>query len=165
MSTPPYGQPPYESWPQGNPASGVPYPQQYSGMPYPTSGYQPYPGPLPPGFSGGYHPSPYGVDPVSGVPFSDKSKIIAGLLQLLPGLFFGLGGIGRFYAGNTGLGIAQICVTLLGWGSFWLAICGSFLVVPILFIFVYGAAWLWFVIDGIVVLAGSPRDGMGRPLR
>jgi len=30
---------------------------------------------------------------------------------------------------------------------------------------VYGAAWLWFVVDGIVLLAGHPRDGQGRLLR
>lgn len=83
--------------------------------------------------------APYGIDPVTGIPFSDKSKLAAGLLQI----FFGGLGIGRFYLGNVGIAIAQILVT-------WLT---------------FGIGGLWPVIDGIVLLAGSPRDSQGRPLR
>jgi hypothetical protein len=101
----------------------------------------------------------YGYDPVTGQPYSDKSKTTAGLLQLLPGLILGLGGIGRLYAGNVGLGVAQIAATVVGWVSFW---CGFVLVIPF---FIFGAIWLWFVVDGIVMLAGQPADGQGRPLR
>jgi hypothetical protein len=25
--------------------------------------------------------------------------------------------------------------------------------------------WVWFVVDGIIMLAGRPVDGQGRPLR
>ena len=106
-----------------------------------------------------YPAAPYGYDAASGLPLSDKSKIIAGLLQIVPGFLFGLGGIGRLYAGNTVLGIAQIAATIIGWISFW---CGFLLVLPF---FVFGAVWLWFVIDGIVMIAGRPVDGQGRPLR
>jgi len=82
--------------------------------------------------------APYGIDPKSGLPFSDKSKIIAGLLQLLLPL-----GIGRMYAGQTGLGVAQLLVT----------------------VFTCGVGAIWPFIDGIVMLVTDPRDGNGRPLR
>jgi len=101
----------------------------------------------------------YGVDPTTGQPYSAKSKVTAGLLQLLPGFVFGLGGIGRLYAGNTTIGVVQLVATVVGWISFW---CGFFLVIPFL---IYGAIWLWFVIDGIVMLAGRPVDGQRLPLR
>ena len=83
--------------------------------------------------------APYGVDPLSGLPYSDKSKLVAGLLQI----FLGGLGIGRFYLGNAGMAIAQILVTFVTLG--------------------FGA--LWPLIDGIVLLAGQPRDRAGRPLR
>lgn len=103
---------------------------------------------------------PMGYDPVTGQPLSDKSKIVAGLLQLVPGFFIGLGGLGRLYAGHTGLGVAQLVVTALSWTAFW---CGfAFLFVPWV---LTGFAWLWFVIDGIVLMAGRPVDAYGRPLR
>lgn len=91
--------------------------------------------------------------------FSDKSKVIAGLLQLLPGFLFGLGGIGRLYAGHTSLGVIQLVATVIGWISFG---CGFLLFFPYFF---FGLIWLWFVIDGILLIAGNPVDGQGRPLR
>ena len=94
-----------------------------------------------------------------GPPLSEKNKIIAGMLQLVPGFLIGLGGVGRIYAGHRGLGTAQLIVTVLSWVSFW---CGFLLILPWL---ITGAAWLWFVIDGIVLLAGRPVDEHGRPLR
>ena len=36
---------------------------------------------------------------------------------------------------------------------------------PVGLFLIYGAIWLWFVIDGIVMLAGRPVDGQGLPLR
>jgi TM2 domain-containing membrane protein YozV len=103
--------------------------------------------------------APFGVDPVTGTPLSDKSKMVAGLLQLLPGLLLGLGGIGRLYAGHTTLGVIQLVVTAVGWISFW---CGFLLLFPF---FLFFCAWLWFVIDGIVLLAGRSSDREGRLLR
>ena len=58
-----------------------------------------------------------------------KSKLVAGLL----GIFLGGFGVHRFYLGYTGIGIAQIVVTL--------ATCG------------FGA--LWGLIEGILILVGS----------
>lgn len=92
--------------------------------------------------AGGYPmvPSaPYGVDPITGIPYSDKSKLVAGLLGILLGGF----GVGRFYMGNIGMGVAQILVT-------WLT---------------FGIGALWPLIDGIIILAGNPKDANGRPLR
>lgn len=84
--------------------------------------------------------APYGYDPKTGLPYSDKQKMIAGLLQLLLGGF----AVGRFYTGHTGLAIAQIAVV-------WLT-CG------------FGA--IWPLIDGIMLLVGDNQtDAQGRPLR
>ncbi|MEV6138869.1 TM2 domain-containing protein [Nocardia sp. NPDC051990] len=107
-----------------------PYGQHPAGYPPP-----PYPG-------GGYNPNdpeaPYGRDPF-GVPFSDKQKLTAGLLQIFLGGF----GVGRFYTGHTGIAVAQIAVT-------WLT-CG------------FGG--IWPLIDGIMMLTGKVPDSLGRPLR
>jgi hypothetical protein len=141
MTTPPLGQDPYH-----DPYQQLPSPYSPAES-YPVSPYQ-------------TNPYPYGIDPTTGQPFSDKSKIIAALLQILPGFILGLGGMGRLYAGNTALGIIQLATTLVGWLSFW---CG-FVTFGIGFVG-FGLVWLWFVIDGIIMLAGRPVDGQGRPLR
>ena len=101
--------------------------------PAPHPGTAGYPVPY-----GDYDPqAPYGRDPVSGFPYSDRSKVVAGLLQLFLPI-----GIGRLYAGHTGIGIAQLLLTLF-----------------------FGIGVIWAFIDGIVILAGRPTDGNGRPLR
>lgn len=69
-----------------------------------------------------------------------KSRIAAGLLQLFLGSF----GVGRFYLGYTGMGVAQLLVT-------WLT-CGL------------GAIWPF--IDAILILTGSvTTDAKGNPLK
>lgn len=98
----------------------------------------PTPPPLP-HLSGDDQAAPFGREPVSGRPLSDKSKVVAGLLQL----FLGWAGVGRFYTGHTGLAVAQLLVTL----------------------FTLGLGGIWGFIDGIVLLAGHPTDPHGRPLR
>jgi TM2 domain-containing membrane protein YozV len=75
---------------------------------------------------------------MTGIPFSDKQKVVAGLLQLLIPI-----GIGRFYLGHTGLGVAQLLVTFI----------------------TCGLGTLWPVIDGIMILMGNVPDVHGRPLR
>lgn len=125
-------------------ASAPPPPQQapggYPPPPFPPQ-YQPqYP---PPPAGAYYDPSaPYGRHPLTGEPLSEKSKVVAGLLQLL-GLF-GLVGIGRIYLGYTGLGIAQLVIGLLT--------CGI-------------GAIIWGIIDAIMILGDKVRDPQGRPLR
>ena len=116
--------------------SGSPPPPPGPPPPYPS--YPQYPG------AGGYYdPSaPYGRHPVTGQPYSDKSKTIAGLLQLL-GLI-GIAGIGRIYIGQTGLGVAQLIV---GWVT-----CGV-------------GAVVWGIIDAVLILTDNASDPWGRPLR
>ena len=134
---PDQSQPQYPQQPQfGQPAD--PYAQPQYGQPAPY-GQQPggYPQP-----GGGYNPNdpeaPYGRDQF-GVPFSDKQKLTAGLLQIFLGGF----GVGRFYTGHNGIAIAQIAVT-------WLT-CGL--------------GGIWPLIDGIMMLTGKVPDSLGRPLR
>lgn len=108
----------------------------------PGVGYAPVPAAYPVPMAYGYPVdpnAPYGYDPATGLPYSDKSKLVAGLLQILVGSL----GIGRFYLGDVGMGIAQLLVTL----------------------FTLGFGAIWGFIDGIVLLAGNPRDRFGRPLR
>jgi TM2 domain-containing membrane protein YozV len=94
--------------------------------------YGPTPGGAPYGSPG------YGVD-AYGQPLSDKSKLVAGLLQIFLGGF----GIGRFYLGYTTIGVLQIVVTIctLGFGA------------------------LWGFIDGIIIVVGNVKDPQGRTLR
>jgi TM2 domain-containing membrane protein YozV len=121
--------------------------------PYPAAGYGTAPA------------SPYGpvlqptFDPVTGQPYSDKSRMIAGLLQILPAVLLSLGGVGRLYAGNTNMGVIQLIATVVGWASFW---CGFVLFFP--FILWVGVV-IWFVVDGILMFTGRPVDGQGRLLK
>ncbi|MGO9507651.1 MAG: NINE protein [Mycobacterium sp.] len=119
-------------------AAGPGSPPPPPGPPPPYPSYPQYPG------AGGYYdPSaPYGRHPVTGQPYSDKSKTIAGLLQLL-GLI-GIAGIGRIYIGQTGLGVAQLIV---GWVT-----CGV-------------GAVVWGIIDAVLILTDNASDPWGRPLR
>ncbi|WP_320780189.1 TM2 domain-containing protein [Streptomyces sp. CRN 30] len=103
---------------------------QYAQQGYPQGGYPPPPGT----FTGDPH-APYGYDPF-GRPYSDKSKIVAGVLQLALGTL----GVGRFYIGHVGLGLAQLFT------------CGGF--------------GIWALIDGIIMLTSSnTTDSNGRVLR
>ena len=70
-----------------------------------------------------------------------KSKLVAGLL----GIFLGGLGVHRFYLGYTGIGIAQIVVTLV----------------------TCGVGVVWGLIEGILILAGSSitTDANGQPLK
>ena len=115
---PPYQPPPYHPPPgQFGPAGQFPppvYPYPYYGDPM----------------------APYGRDPLTGEPLSDKSKVVAGLLQLL-GLV-GILGIGRIYLGQTGFGIAQLIGGLL----IGIVTCGIGFIVPV----------IWGIIDAVLIL-------------
>ncbi|MEW2249445.1 MULTISPECIES: TM2 domain-containing protein [unclassified Streptomyces] len=79
--------------------------------------------------------APFGVDP-QGRPYSDKSKVVAGVLQLFLGGF----GAGRFYVGSTGVAIAQLLT------------CGGL--------------GFWALIDAIIFFTSNDRtDSHGRVLR
>jgi hypothetical protein len=95
----------------------------------------PHPQPPAPGLPDPH--APYGREPLTGQPYSDRSKVIAGLLQLFVPV-----GVGRLYSGHTGIGVSQLLLTLF-----------------------FGIGAIWAFIDGIVILAGRPTDSRGRPLR
>ncbi|PYE14255.1 TM2 domain-containing protein [Williamsia limnetica] len=94
---------------QGSPGYPAPYeppnPMYQAPAPYgqPTYGPSAF-GPVA-GFTGDPG-APFGRDPYTGEPLSDKSKVVAGLLQLFLGGF----GAGRFYIGSNGIAIGQLCV-------------------------------------------------------
>lgn len=125
-----------------------PPPQQPGYMPPGPQYSPPPPGAYPPPAGGGYPGAymdpmaPYGRHPVTGEPFSEKSKVVAGLLQLL-GLF-GLVGIGRIYMGYTKLGVIQLIVGIVT--------CTL-------------GAIIWGIIDAVLILTDKVRDPEGRPLR
>lgn len=126
-------QPPGYGYPH-QPGGAYPPPPGGS-YPPPPGGYPPPPGAYPPPGMTADPNAPYGYDPY-GRPYSDKSKIVAGVLQLTLGYL----GIGRFYIGHVGLGIAQLLT------------CGGF--------------GIWALIDGIMLLVGNnTTDSQGRILR
>lgn len=98
--------------------------------------------------------APHGRHPVTGLPYSDKSKTVGGLLQILLG-FAGICGVGRLYIGSVTIGLCQLL------GMFFALFMSAFLIgIP----FAIGI-WIWAFVDGIVILSGNTRDGVGRPLR
>lgn len=127
---PPHGDPVAPPPGQGYQDSG------YQQQGYQQQGYQPgYGGP---GYPQGQPGAPYGIHPGTGIPYSDKQKLVAGLLNIF------VAGVGRMYIGQVGLGVAQLLVTILT--------CGV------------GA--LWPIIDGILILTkDDARDAQGRILR
>jgi TM2 domain-containing membrane protein YozV len=137
---------------QGQPPGGWGPPPSPPG--YGPPGYGPPPGPRPfspPPVAYGHDPrAPWGVDPKTGRPFSDKQKIIAFVLQFFLGKF----GAGRFYTGHTNLAVTQLIACMLGvWVFSWFT-CG--LTAFVLF---------WPIIDAIILLATDSTDSDGRPLR
>ncbi|HEX2263641.1 MAG TPA: DUF1707 domain-containing protein [Pseudonocardiaceae bacterium] len=92
--------------------------------------------PQPPGFPTAQFVRPplYGYD--VNRPLSQKSKLAAGLLQIL--LPFG---IGRFYTGHIGMAVAQVFLSLV-----WVGI-------------------IWCIIDGVLILAQGGTDRRGLQLR
>lgn len=116
-------------------SSGGEYPPPQG--PPPQTGY-----PFPPPYPYVDPAAPFGRHPATGEPYSDKSKVVAGLLQLI-GLF-GFVGIGRMYLGEVGYGIAQLIVGLVT--------C-------------FIGAVIWGLIDAILILTDNVRDAQGRPLR
>jgi len=71
-----------------------------------------------------------------------KQRLAAGLLSILLPII-GISGIGRIYLGYTSLGVIQLIVGIL----------------------TCGIGGLWSLIDGIMILSGTPEtDSKGQPL-
>jgi TM2 domain-containing membrane protein YozV len=148
---PPHGDPVTghgDQWGQGAPPPPPGYDpgqQQYAPPPaqpgYEQPGYQ-QPGYPQPAYQQGYPQgqpgAPFGIHPGTGIPYSDKSKLAAGLLNIF------VAGVGRMYIGQVGLGVAQLLVT----------------------IFTCGIGALWPIIDGILILTkDDAKDAQGRILK
>ncbi len=127
---PGYGQPQYQQPQYQQPQYQQPQYQQGYDQGYPQAGY-------PQGQPGAQPGAPYGIHPGTGIPYSDKQKLVAGLLNIF------VAGVGRMYMGNVGLGVAQLLVT----------------------IFTCGIGALWPLIDGIIILTSDSKDAEGRILR
>jgi TM2 domain-containing membrane protein YozV len=135
VQLPPNAPPPAGAYPPGGQPQG--YPQgAYPPGAYPPGAYPP-PAALPPGtaYAG------YGVPMVDvyGRPLSDKSKVVAGVLQIALGGF----GVGRFYIGDNKTAILQIIVT----------------------VFTCGIGHIWGIVDGVLILVNGGTDAQGRILR
>lgn len=111
------------------------------GPPYGTPYGQPYLDPS----------APFGRDPYTGQPMSDKSKVAAGLLQI----FLGSLGVGRFYTGHTAIAVWMLVLTVVGW------VTAIFLVGFLLI----AAAGIWSFVDGVILLATDSTDSRGLKLR
>jgi TM2 domain-containing membrane protein YozV len=139
------GRPTGQSQPPGY---GYPNPT----VPPPPSGYPVHPGYPPPGYGYGSDPeAPYGRDPETGKPLSDKSAVAAGCLQLFVGMF----GVGRFYIGSVGIGGVQLALTFIGIA----------LSIVLIGFFILAGVAIWAFIDAIMMFTGSVTDSKGRKLR
>ncbi|TCP39215.1 TM2 domain-containing protein [Tamaricihabitans halophyticus] len=110
--------------------------------PYPAFLNPPAPAPMAPYPQQVVYPQPGGAVPGGAMPggaiqpYSDKSRLTAGLLQIL--LPFG---IGRFYTGHTGIAVGQLLTSIIAVGV------------------------IWSFIDGIILLVNGGTDKYGRPMR
>lgn len=134
----------------------------YQGLPQPGYAQPGYaaPGHPPAGYPAPGFPGGYGVDPATGLPLSDKSKIAAGLLQLFLGGF----GVGRFYLGYGTIGGVQLGIHILGWFLFFLGFL-TFGIGMLVAMVLWMGGGIWALIDAIMMFTGGVRDAQGRPLR
>jgi TM2 domain-containing membrane protein YozV len=79
------------------------------------------------------------------MPYAPKTKMAAGLLAI----FLGSLGIHNFYLGRTGVGVAQLLICVLG---------GFIIIGPFI-------AWIWAIVEAILIFTGSMKDGQGNPLQ
>jgi hypothetical protein len=110
-------------------------PGPYPAFMTPSAPYHALPPPGP--YQTAHTPSPFqfGMPPAS--PYdSERYRVAAGLMQIM--LPFG---IGRFYTGHTGMGMAQLLTSIIGVGV------------------------IWSIIDGIIILATGGTDVDGKQLR
>lgn len=160
MSYPgPYDESQQPDWAPQPPPPAYPEPYIPPAQAYPVPGYgqqpygqQPYGQPMyATGGFGGDPSAPYGRDPFTGEPLSDKSKVAAGLLQLFLGGF----GAGRFYIGSNGIAVAQLITLILGW---------LLAIILIGYLILLGLG-IWVIVDAIMIFTGSVRDSRGLKLR
>lgn len=129
----------------GNQYTAGPYPgNPYPGGQYPPQASTPWPYPgMPQGGYPGAMPNGNGPYPISPTP---HSKLAAGLLSIFLGCF----GVGNFYLGRTGRGVAQLMLTLIGFPFFFIG--------PTI-------AIIWGLIEGILILTSSTGSFWHRDAR
>jgi hypothetical protein len=135
------------SAPRGRPVS-APRTRPVSPIPYPG-----LPASAPPAAMTA--PAAASVHPLTGEPLSDRSSVVAGVLQLLLGWV----GAGRLYTGHVAIALAQLGVV---WMVAMLTVCG------VSSPEYWALGWLgltWPAVDGIILLCGGQRDSEGRRLR
>ena len=93
--------------------------------------------------------APYGRDPATGQPMSNKSRKVAGWWQIV------VPGIGRLYIGDTRIGIPMLMVNFIGVVTTSVVIGGALVI----------AVAIWGICDGINILRGQVTDSNGRKLR
>ncbi len=86
------------------------------------------------------------------IPEGRKSKVVAGILALP--MLIGVFGAHNFYLGYTGKAVAQLMLTLFG----------IILSIVIVGIFMVLAAWIWSLVDCIMIFSGSVIDANGNSL-
>ena len=120
------------------------YPPQQQQMGYVATQQPPMQGQPMQGYGQGQPAQPYGQQGmIMQQQVGSRSKIVTFLL----GFFLGVFGVHNFYLGKTGLGIAQLLITILTFGI------GAIITGP------------WALIESILALASSNfRDGDGMPL-
>ncbi len=93
--------------------------------------------------------------PITGNPadVSPKSRLTATLLCALLGALLCIFGIHRLYLGKTGTGVTQLVLGILGWLTIWMYGLG------LLF---WAAGGIWQIVDFILLLSGSMKDGNGQ---
>ncbi len=77
------------------------------------------------------------------------------LIALLLCIFLGHLGIHRFYMGHTGAGVAILALSIVGWLTACMLIGFAFLAV----------AWVWTIVDLILICTNQLRMADGTPLR
>lgn len=130
--------------PGSRPVSGT---RPVSPIPYPG-----LPASAPPVAAGTVHP----VHPFIDEPLSDRSGVVAGILQLLLGWV----GAGRLYTGHVGIALAQFGIV---WVIALLTLCIGAGTAELWVLAWLGVAWP--TVDGVILLCGGQRDRQGRRLR
>lgn len=120
------------------------YPAAPGQLPPPAGYYQPAQNYAQPDYA---QPGPgYSYTPPAGYPgVAGKSKVLAGLLGILLGIF----GVHNFYLGHTGKAVTQLLITVFSLG------------------FLSFISGIWGLIEGILILVGSDNfrtDAKGVPL-
>lgn len=83
---------------------------------------------------------------------SPKSRLATALLAFFIGEF----GAHRFYIGKIGTAVLMLILGIIGWSTIWIMGIGLIFLIPVS---------IWSLIDFILALAGTLKDGGGKPIQ